>query len=79
MTNPYPETVTDKASGIKGQGLQHNCWQEGYDARKEEDNDLYEACQIIERYWKSDDLEITCRLGEDPIGKVLAAIAKVEK
>lgn len=40
---------------------------------------LYEACQMIKRFWESDDLEITCRLGEDPIGKVLEALAKVEK
>ena len=36
MKNPYPET--------RGHTLQRACWQEGYDAKEKEAQDLYEAC-----------------------------------
>ena len=42
MKNPYP-----KARGYK---LQRDCWQEGYDAKEKEDQDLYEALKAAGFY-----------------------------
>jgi len=35
INNPYPETITDEASGIVVTDLRHRIWEEGYKAGKE--------------------------------------------
>ena len=62
MNNPYPKIAINRALGIKGQGLRHNCWQEGYDAGEVETKELYEALKELINFLTHDGLDTNNRL-----------------
>ena len=50
MNNPYPETVKLGAGGTIKNNI-HKLWQEGYDAKEKEAQDLYEALKAMYGNW----------------------------
>ncbi len=50
MKNPYPQTITDEASGLKVSSEKHRIWQEGYKACQDRMIQLIGRDEIAKKY-----------------------------
>ncbi len=87
MKNPYPD-VEDDGTGWKVKSQRHDYWQEGHDAKEEEDQELYEALKAVEKMFGvasfEEDIRWHVYAGDthkflELSYQVTKAIAKVEK